>query len=104
MKRETQSRAAAILPVHRLQEQARQTYDRLSRYYDSTLAVFRRKYAEMALKRLSIAEKVKVFRLRAEVIVVIKAMRQRVPATLYQTGLLQLRHYSPTRLPPLCVR
>lgn len=47
--------ARAILPVPRTKEEAKRFYDRVSRLYDY-LAGFERKYAEMALDRLSIRE------------------------------------------------
>gem|GEM_PF-284598 len=56
LNRENQSRASSILPVPRTKDEARQTYDKLSRYYDYTMGALGRKYAEMALRRLSIVE------------------------------------------------
>jgi len=56
MQGERESKISGILPVPRTKEEARQAYDRLSRYYDYTTGVFTRKYAEMALQRLSIVE------------------------------------------------
>lgn len=55
MKRQDGPEAAAILPVPRTREEAQQTYDRLSRFYDYTIGGFGQKYARMALQRLSIA-------------------------------------------------
>lgn len=54
MKQESKSQASAILPVGRSKEEARQFYDRVSRFYDCTMGVFERKYAEKALQSLSI--------------------------------------------------
>jgi demethylmenaquinone methyltransferase/2-methoxy-6-polyprenyl-1,4-benzoquinol methylase len=54
--REKESKAAGILPVLRTREEAKLSYDRISRYYDYTTGVFGRKYVEMALERLSIVE------------------------------------------------
>ena len=45
-----------ILPVPRTRKEARQVYDRLSRCYSYTLGALGRRYAEMALRRLSIVE------------------------------------------------
>ena len=56
MKRESQSQASAILPVGRSKEEAKQTYDRISKFYDYLTGTFERKYAEMALEHLSIQE------------------------------------------------
>jgi hypothetical protein len=47
--REKESKAAGILPVPRTREEAKLSYDRISRYYDYTIGAFGRKYAEMAL-------------------------------------------------------
>jgi demethylmenaquinone methyltransferase/2-methoxy-6-polyprenyl-1,4-benzoquinol methylase len=51
-----QSHAPGVLPVPRTREEARRTYDRISRYYDYLAGPFERKYAEMALERLSIGK------------------------------------------------
>lgn len=56
MKQESKSRVPAILPVPRSKEQAKQTYDRISRFYDYLPGAFERKYAEIALERLSVQE------------------------------------------------
>ena len=56
MKRESESKAAGILPVPRTRKEATQVYDRLSRCYSYTAGALGRKYSEMALQRLSIAE------------------------------------------------
>jgi len=45
-----------ILPVPRTKGEAKQAYDRISRYYDYVIGAFGRKYAKMALERLSIVE------------------------------------------------
>jgi demethylmenaquinone methyltransferase/2-methoxy-6-polyprenyl-1,4-benzoquinol methylase len=54
--REKESKAAGILPVPRTREEAKLSYDRISRYYDYTIGAFGQKYTEMALERLSIVE------------------------------------------------
>ena len=51
-----QSHAPGILPVPRTKEEAKRTYDRISRYYNCLAGSFERKYAEMALERLSIGK------------------------------------------------
>ena len=56
VKRENESKASGILPVPRTKEEAKQVYDRLSRYYEYTIGAFGRKYGKMALERLSIAK------------------------------------------------
>ncbi len=43
-----------MLPVPRTKEEAKRLYDRISRIYDILTWAFERKYAEMALERLSI--------------------------------------------------
>ena len=48
--------ALGILPVLRTKEEAKRSYDRISRYYDFLTGAFERKYAEKALKRLSVLE------------------------------------------------
>lgn len=45
-----------ILGVYRSKEQAKETYDKLSRFYDYFAGIFERKYRDMALERLCIAE------------------------------------------------
>jgi ubiquinone/menaquinone biosynthesis C-methylase UbiE len=79
VKREDDSRAAGILPVPRTREEARQTYDRFSRYYDYTVVgAFGRKYAAMALKRLSIAEGETVLEIGSGTGYCLKLMAERV--------------------------
>ncbi len=56
MKPESKSRASAILPVTRSKKEARHLYDRISRLYDYLTGAFERKYAEIALGRLSVQE------------------------------------------------
>ena len=56
MNKQNESKARGILPVLRTKEDAKRSYDRISRYYDFLTGVFERKYAEMALERLSISE------------------------------------------------
>ena len=51
-----QSHTPGILPVPRTKEEAKRSYDRISRYYDYLTGTFERKYAEMALERLSVSE------------------------------------------------
>jgi len=53
---ETGTSRTTVSPVSRTKEEAKRCYDRLSRYYDYLAGPFERKYAEMALERLSIAE------------------------------------------------
>ena len=53
---ETESRYSNVLPVSRTKEEAKQSYDRISKYYDYLTGAFERKYAEMALTRLGIQE------------------------------------------------
>jgi demethylmenaquinone methyltransferase/2-methoxy-6-polyprenyl-1,4-benzoquinol methylase len=45
-----------ISPVSRTKEEARRSYDRISRFYDYFAAPFERKYAQMALEQLSLKE------------------------------------------------
>ncbi|MEJ2739369.1 MAG: methyltransferase domain-containing protein [Dehalococcoidia bacterium] len=54
MKTENQSAPPDILPVCRSKEEAKQYYDRISKVYDFLAGAFERKYAEIALQRLSI--------------------------------------------------
>jgi demethylmenaquinone methyltransferase/2-methoxy-6-polyprenyl-1,4-benzoquinol methylase len=54
MKQESKPQVSAILPVGRSKEEARQFYDRISRFYDYIMGVFERKHAEKALQSLSI--------------------------------------------------
>jgi len=56
MNKEYESGALDILPVPRTKEEAKRSYDRISRYYDYLTGAFERKYAEMALERLSVSE------------------------------------------------
>ncbi|GAH84918.1 unnamed protein product, partial [marine sediment metagenome] len=56
MKRGSESKAAGILPVPRTKKEAKQAYNSISRYYGYTTGPLGRKYSEMALQRLSIAE------------------------------------------------
>ncbi len=56
MKQEGKSQVSPVLPVPRTKEEAKRFYDWLSRFYDFLTAAFERKYAEMALERLSIKE------------------------------------------------
>lgn len=56
MKTKNQSHSPSILPVPRTKEEAKRTYDRISRYYDYLAGPFERKYAEMALEHLSIGK------------------------------------------------
>jgi ubiquinone/menaquinone biosynthesis C-methylase UbiE len=54
--RGNKSKARDMLPVPRTKEEARQVYDRLSKFYDCTLGLLGRKYSKMALERLSVVE------------------------------------------------
>ncbi len=56
MDRGNESKARDILPVPRTKEEAKQAYDRLSKFYDYTLGLLGRKYSKMALERLSVVE------------------------------------------------
>jgi len=56
VKEENGSTAPGILPVPRSKEEAKRFYDRLSRVYDYLTGAFERKYAEMAVERLSVEE------------------------------------------------
>jgi demethylmenaquinone methyltransferase/2-methoxy-6-polyprenyl-1,4-benzoquinol methylase len=56
MNKENESKPPDILPVPRTKEEAERSYDRISRYYDYLTGAFERKYAEMALERLSVSE------------------------------------------------
>jgi hypothetical protein len=56
MKEENRSKALGMLPVPRTKEEAKRSYDRISRYYDYLTGASERKYAEMALEGLSIGE------------------------------------------------
>lgn len=54
MKQEGKPQASHVLPVSRTKGEAKRFYDRISRFYDYLPGVFERKYAEMALERLSV--------------------------------------------------
>lgn len=56
MNKENESKASHILPVTRTKEEAKRSYDRISRYYDYLTGAFEQKYAKMALERLSVSE------------------------------------------------
>jgi ubiquinone/menaquinone biosynthesis C-methylase UbiE len=56
MGRGNKSKAQDVLPVSRTKEEARQAYDRISKFYDYTLWLFGRKYTKTALERLSVVE------------------------------------------------
>jgi demethylmenaquinone methyltransferase/2-methoxy-6-polyprenyl-1,4-benzoquinol methylase len=56
MKEENGLTAPDILPVPRSKEEAKRFYDRISRVYDYLTGAFERKYAEMAVERLSVEE------------------------------------------------
>ena len=56
MKEEKGSTVPGILPVPRSKEEAKRFYDRISRVYDYLTGAFERKYAEMAVERLSVEE------------------------------------------------
>ena len=56
MTRGGNQKVSGILPVPRTRGEARQFYDRISRFYDCLTGTFERKYAEMALERLSVEE------------------------------------------------
>jgi ubiquinone/menaquinone biosynthesis C-methylase UbiE len=51
-----ESKTRDVLPVSRSKEEARQAYDRMSRFYDYTLGLLGRKYSKTALERLSLVE------------------------------------------------
>jgi ubiquinone/menaquinone biosynthesis C-methylase UbiE len=50
------SKARGVLPVSRTKEEARQAYDRISKFYDYTLGLLGRKYVKTALEHLSVIE------------------------------------------------
>jgi len=54
MQQENKSQASAILPVPRNKKEAKQFYDRISRFYDYLTGAFERKHTMMALEHLSI--------------------------------------------------
>jgi len=56
VKTKKQSHAPSILSVPRSKEQAKRFYDRISKVYDYLIGAFERKYAEMAVERLSVEE------------------------------------------------
>ena len=56
MKEENGSTAPGILPVLRSKEEAKRFYDRISKVYDYFTGAFERRYAEMAVERLSVEE------------------------------------------------
>ena len=56
MKHEAKSSTSAILSVPRTKEEAKQLYDRISRYYDYLTVAFEAKHAQRALERLSIEQ------------------------------------------------
>ncbi len=53
---EIRTNRTTVSAVSRTKEEARRSYDRISRYYDYLTGAFERKYAEMTLERLSIGE------------------------------------------------
>ena len=53
---EVRSNHTTVSSVSRTKEEAKRSYDRISRYYDCLARVFERKYAKMALEGLSIVE------------------------------------------------
>ncbi|MBM3157328.1 MAG: methyltransferase domain-containing protein [Chloroflexi bacterium] len=56
MHKKNEPKAPDILPVPRTKEEAKRSYDRLSRYYDYLTWVYERKYTETALGRLAVSE------------------------------------------------
>jgi len=54
--RGNKSEARDILPAPRTREEAREVYDRFSKFYDHTFGLLGRKYSETALGRLSVVE------------------------------------------------
>ena len=56
MDRGSKSKAQDILPSPRTKEEAKEVYDRFSKFYDYTLGLLGRKYSKMALGRLSVVE------------------------------------------------
>jgi len=52
----SKSDQAKILRVYRSKEQAKESYDKISRFYDYFAGVFEKKYRNLALERLCIAE------------------------------------------------
>ncbi|MBA7629965.1 Demethylmenaquinone methyltransferase [subsurface metagenome] len=53
---EIETNRTIVSAVPRTKEEAKRSYDRISRYYDYLTGAFERKYAEMALERLLIGE------------------------------------------------
>jgi len=56
MAQEGKPRASRVLPVPRTKGEAKQFYDRISRFYDCLIGAIERKYTGMALERLSVKE------------------------------------------------
>ncbi len=56
MKEENRATVPGILPVPRIKADAKRFYDRIRRVYDYLTGAFERKYAEMAVERLSAGE------------------------------------------------
>ena len=56
MNKENKSKAPDILSVLRTKEEAKRSYDRISRYYDYLTGLFERKYAVMSLEHLAVSE------------------------------------------------
>ncbi|MCJ7791078.1 MAG: hypothetical protein MUP49_01480, partial [Dehalococcoidia bacterium] len=56
MKEESESNVAGILPVPKRKEEAKRFYDRISGVYGYLTGAFERKYAEMAVERLSVGK------------------------------------------------
>jgi ubiquinone/menaquinone biosynthesis C-methylase UbiE len=54
--RGNKSKARDILPVSRTKQEAKEVYDKFSKFYDYTLGLLGRRYLEMALELLSIVE------------------------------------------------
>ena len=50
------SEARDVLPVSRTKKEAKEAYDRISKFYDYTLGLLGRKYSRTALERLAVAE------------------------------------------------
>ena len=55
-KEKSNSPVSAILPVSRSKQEAKRFYDCISRFYDYLIGALERKYAEIALMRLSLQE------------------------------------------------
>jgi len=56
MKQEGKSSASPVLPVPRTKEEAKEFYDRISRFYDYLIGAIERRYTETAMKHLSVKE------------------------------------------------